>query len=87
MQYTYKTKGTCAQLIQLDIEGNTVRNISFLGGCNGNLKAIAKLCDGMTVDAIEKALSGNTCGTKSTSCADQLAKAVREAANAEKQKK
>lgn len=87
MQYTYKTKGTCAQMIQLELESDTVRNISFTGGCNGNLKAIAKLCDGRTVDEIEKMLSGNTCGTKPTSCADQLAKAVRAAYNAAKNNK
>lgn len=80
MQFQYKTKGTCSQAIQFDIEGNVVSNISFYGGCNGNLKAIAKLVDGMTVDEIEKKLKGNTCGFRSTSCADQLAIAVREAA-------
>ena len=81
MQFQYKTKGTCSQAIQFDVEGNVVKNISFYGGCNGNLKAIAKLVDGMTIDEIEKKLKGNTCGFRSTSCADQLAIAVREAAN------
>ncbi len=81
MQFQYKTKGTCSQAIQFDIEEDVVKNISFYGGCNGNLKAIAKLVDGMTVDEIEKKLKGNTCGFRSTSCADQLAVAVREAAN------
>ena len=55
-----------------------VTNISFDGGCNGNLKAIAKLCDGMQADQIIKKLAGNTCGFKSTSCADQFAKALSE---------
>ncbi len=81
MQFQYKTKGTCSQAIQFDIEGDVVSNISFYGGCNGNLKAIAKLVDGMTIDEIEKKLKGNTCGFRSTSCADQLAIAVREAAD------
>ena len=81
MQFQYKTKGTCSQAIQFDVEGNVVKNISFYGGCNGNLKAIAKLVDGMTIDEIEEKLKGNTCGFRSTSCADQLAIAVREAAN------
>ncbi|MBR0154827.1 MAG: TIGR03905 family TSCPD domain-containing protein [Treponema sp.] len=79
MHYQYKTKNTCSQLIDFDIEGNKVSNISFYGGCNGNLKAISKLVDGMTVEQIEEKLKGNTCGNRSTSCADQLACAVREA--------
>lgn len=79
MHYEYKTKGTCAQVINFDIEGDTITNVSFEGGCNGNLKAVSILVDGMTVDEIESKLSGNICGFKNTSCADQLAKAVREA--------
>lgn len=79
MTYTYNTKGTCAQQINFDLDGDVVTNISFFGGCNGNLKAISTLCDGMTVDEIEDKLKGNTCGYKSTSCADQLALAVRAA--------
>ncbi len=81
MKYEYKTKGTCSQAITFEIEDNIVKNVSFFGGCNGNLKAIAKLVDGMTVDEVEKKLKGNTCGFKKTSCADQLAIAVRQAAN------
>ena len=79
MRYSYNTKGVCAMKIQFDLNGNVVRNIKFYGGCNGNLKAISKLVDGMTVEEIEQKLRGNTCGRKSTSCADQLARAVREA--------
>ena len=79
MSYTYKTQGVCAMKIEFDLDGDVVRNIRFLGGCDGNLKAISKLCDGMTVDEIERKLRGNTCGRKPTSCADQLARAVREA--------
>ncbi len=82
MHYDYKTKNTCSQVISFDINGDVITNISFLGGCNGNLKAISKLVDGWTVDEIESKLAGNTCGMRSTSCADQLAKAVREAYNA-----
>lgn len=80
MRYDYKTENTCAQMISFDIEDNVIRNIEFYGGCNGNLKAIAKLVDGWTVDKIEEMLLGNTCGRRPTSCADQLAKAVRAAA-------
>ncbi len=81
MRYTYKTQMVCSQLITFDIDGDKISNIVFTGGCNGNLKAISKLVDGWTVDKIESYLSGNTCGYKPTSCADQLAKAVRTAYN------
>lgn len=79
MEYTYKTQMVCSQIISFTIDGNVITNIKFVGGCNGNLKAIGKLCEGMTVEQIEAKLKGNTCGMKSTSCADQLAIAVREA--------
>ena len=79
MEHNYRTKGVCAMEIRFELDGDVVRDISFTGGCNGNLKAISKLCDGMTVDEIEEKLAGNTCGFKSTSCADQLARAVRAA--------
>ncbi|MFA7636913.1 MAG: TIGR03905 family TSCPD domain-containing protein [Monoglobales bacterium] len=81
MRYTYKTKGICSMQIDFDFDGNVVSNVSFLGGCNGNLKAIATLVEGMTAEEIEEKLLGNTCGFKNTSCADQLAKAVIEAKN------
>lgn len=77
----YKTENTCAQMISFDLEDDVVRNIEFMGGCNGNLKAIAKLLDGSTVEEIEQKLLGNTCGRRPTSCTDQLAIAVRKAYN------
>ncbi len=83
MKYNYKTKMTCSSLISFDIDGDIITNVQFVGGCNGNLKAIAKLVDGWTVDKIESYLLGNTCGMRSTSCADQLARAVREAKNSQ----
>lgn len=73
----YKPTGVCARLIEYDLEDDKVYNVRFTGGCNGNLKAIGKLVDGMTVDEIEGKLLGNTCGARDTSCADQLAKALR----------
>ena len=79
MRYDYKTEVVCAQIISFDINDDVITNISFMGGCNGNLKAIAKLVDGWTVDKIEEYLRGNICGRKPTSCADQLAIAVRKA--------
>ena len=77
MQYIYKPQGVCSAQIKFDINGDVISNVSFLGGCNGNLKAIAKLVDGMTVEQIEGYLKGNTCGMRETSCADQRALAVR----------
>lgn len=79
MHYTYKTKGTCSQQIEFDLNGNVVTNVSFLGGCNGNLKAISSLVDGMTVEDVEKKVAGIRCGFKGTSCADQLSIALKEA--------
>ncbi len=82
--YDYRTKNTCSRLISLDLEGDTVHNVRFLGGCDGNLKAIPVLVEGMTVDEIERRLSGIRCGQKDTSCGDQLARAVRAAYEAER---
>lgn len=79
MKYSYNTRGTCAVQINFDINGDVISNVEFIGGCNGNLKAISKLVDGFTVDRIEEKLKGNKCGMKPTSCADQLALAVRAA--------
>ena len=79
MNYTYKTKGVCSTQINFTLDGDRVHDVRFTGGCNGNLKAIGILVDGMTVDEIESKLRGNSCGGRPTSCADQLAQAVREA--------
>lgn len=79
MDYIYKTSGVCSMQISFSLEGNIVKNVKFFGGCDGNLKAISRLVDGMTVEEIEEKLKGNTCGYKNTSCADQLAIAVKEA--------
>ena len=83
--YDYATKYTCSSMISLDLDGNTVHNVKFTGGCNGNLKGVSSLVEGMTVEQIESALAGITCGLKPTSCPDQLARAVREAYEAQKQ--
>ena len=80
MEVTYKTQGTCARSITFTKnDDGTITDIRFEGGCNGNLKAISILCNGMKADEIVSKLKGNTCGFKSTSCADQLAKAVEQA--------
>ena len=77
--FDYLTEGTCSKLISMDLEGDIVKNIQFIGGCDGNLKAIPVLLEGWSVDQIESKLTGITCGRRGTSCADQLAKAVRAA--------
>ena len=87
MEYIYKTKGTCSSKIRLDINDGVVTNVVYTGGCDGNLKAIPRLVDGMTVEQIEEKCKGSHCGFKSTSCADQLACAAREAYEAEKKQK
>lgn len=87
MDYTYRTKGTCSREISFELDGDRVKNVHFVGGCDGNLKAVATLVDGMTVEQIEEKCKGIHCGFKSTSCADQLACAAREAYEAEKKQK
>ena len=80
MHHEYKTQGTCSTKIVFDLENkNIVKNVAFTGGCNGNLKAVSKLVDGMKAEDVIKLLKGNTCGGKPTSCADQLTKALEEA--------
>lgn len=80
MEYIYNTENVCAKRIKVEINGDVITNVEFLdGGCNGNLKAVPKLVEGMTVGKIEDTLGGITCGRRPTSCADQLTKAVRKA--------
>ena len=75
MTYSYKTKGTCSTQIDLELDGNVVHNVKFTGGCNGNLQAIPKLVEGLTVEQVEEKIGGIRCGGRPTSCGDQLAKA------------
>ena len=82
MKHTFKTNGTCASQVSFELEDGTVKNVAFTGGCNGNLKAIAKLVEGMDADKVVELLKGNTCGFKHTSCADQLAEALAKALEA-----
>ena len=77
MKYSYKTKGTCAAMINFEINDGILTNVSFTGGCNGNLKAISKLVEGKKAEEIAELLKGNTCGMKNTSCADQLSVAIK----------
>ena len=83
MKYTYKTIGTCSRLIDLEIENDKLINVSFQGGCNGNLKGIGQLVKGMSVDEVIERLEGIRCGFKSTSCPDQLAQALKNYKNGE----
>lgn len=83
MSYIYKTKGTCSTQIEVTLDGNIVKNVVFTGGCNGNLKSIPRLVEGMTVEEVEKRIGGVQCGNKGTSCGDQLAKALRAAYEAQ----
>lgn len=84
MSYLYKTRGTCSTMIEVELDGKIVKNVKFTGGCNGNLKAIPVLVQGMTVDEVEQKLSGISCSGRPTSCGDQLAKACRAAYEAQK---
>ena len=81
MQYEYKTKGTCSRSILFNIEDGKVKNVQFIGGCNGNLKGIGALVEGMNVQDVISRVEGIQCGMKSTSCPDQLAQALKEAVN------
>ena len=81
MQYEYKTKGTCSQSITFQIDDGIVHDVQYFGGCNGNLKGISALVEGMPVDEVISRLEGTTCGMKPTSCPDQLAHALKAAKN------
>lgn len=78
MEYTYKTRGTCSSIIEFEVVDGLVRNVRFTGGCNGNLKAVAALVEGMPKERVIEILRGIRCGHKDTSCGDQLARALEE---------
>jgi uncharacterized protein (TIGR03905 family) len=79
--YDFRPRGVCSRAIHIDLadDGKTIENVSFEGGCNGNLKAIGRLVQGKSADEIAEVLAGNTCGPRPTSCADQLSKALKQA--------
>ncbi len=79
MKTIYQTEGTCCKQIELEVDGDVVKSVRFLGGCHGNLQGIARLVEGMRVDDVVSRLSGIRCGMKPTSCPDQLALALRQA--------
>ena len=79
MSYMYKTRGTCSTQIEVELDGNVVKYVKFTGGCHGNLQAIPKLVEGMTIEQVEEKIGGISCNGRPTSCGDQLAKACRAA--------
>ncbi len=81
--YTFTPRGVCSRKITIELDGDTVSHVDFVGGCNGNLKAISKVVEGMSVDEVANLWQGNTCGTKQTSCVDQLVRGLREAQQAD----
>ena len=82
MHYTMKVNNVCSSKVDFDLEEGKVHNVVFTGGCNGNLKAIGRLVEGMEAEKLVSILKGNTCGSSRTSCADQLAMAVERAVEA-----
>ena len=83
MKHVYSPRGVCPTQMEFELDGDVVKNISFHGGCNGNLKAIAALAEGLTVQQVNDRLMGITCGAKKTSCSDQLAHALLDAVEKE----
>lgn len=79
MIFNYKPKSTCATNIKIELDGNIIKKVEFTNGCNGNLKAISSLVEGLSIDDVEKRLKGITCGPRPTSCSDQLCLGLRNA--------
>ena len=83
MKYDFLPEGVCSSKLEFELDGHIVKNVRIEGGCNGNLKAVSALVEGLTVDQVKEKLMGITCGFKGTSCTDQLARAVSAAADRE----
>lgn len=81
MKFTYKTKGTCSRSIDIEVDGSTIKNVSFNGGCSGNTQGVSILVKGQDIDSVIGKLSSINCGMRGTSCPDQLAKALLEYKN------
>ena len=81
MKFTYKTSGVCSRSIEVEVEDNIVKGVSFVGGCNGNLKGIGELVKGMSIDDVISRLENIKCGMKNTSCPAQLANALKDYKN------
>ena len=87
MKYTYRTEGTCCQAFDIETEDGKIKSVQFYGGCNGNLQGICSLVKGMPMDDVISRLKGIRCGSKSTSCPDQLSRALTLIEQKEAQKK
>ena len=75
----YRTKGVCSRMIKLELDGDTIRSVEFVGGCSGNTQGVARLVEGMKVDDAIARIEGIKCGARPTSCPDQLAQVLRQA--------
>ena len=78
-RFSYTPRGVCSRQINVELDGDIIEHVDFVGGCNGNLKAIGKLVQGKSVEEVAALLEGNTCGPRPTSCTDQMVKALRAA--------
>lgn len=78
-KFTFYPEGVCSMMIEIELDGDTISDVVFTGGCNGNLSGISKLIKGMKAEDVIEKLEGTTCGFKDTSCPDQLSKALRQA--------
>lgn len=83
MKFTYRPKGVCSQLMEIETEGGKIKSLEITGGCSGNLQGISRLVIGMDIDDAIARMEGIKCGFKSTSCPDQLAQALKQAAGGE----
>ena len=78
-KFTFYPEGVCSMMIEIELDGDTIKDVVFTGGCSGNLNGISKLIKGMKAEEVVEKLEGTRCGFKDTSCPDQLSKALREA--------
>ena len=78
-RFTYYPQGTCSVMIEIELDGDVIKDVVFTGGCNGNLSGISRLIKGMKAEEVIEKLEGTTCGPNPTSCPDQLSRALRQA--------
>lgn len=83
MEFTYRPRGVCSQLMEIEVEGDRIRHVKVTGGCSGNLQGISRLVEGMEIREAISRMEGIRCGFKPTSCPDQLAKALKQCLEAE----
>ena len=83
MEFTYRPRGVCSQLMEIEFEGDKIKHVKVTGGCSGNLQGISRLVEGMEIKEAISRMEGIRCGFKPTSCPDQLAKALKQCLEAE----